>query len=43
MVTGVVGGRDRVDLNMFPNTTDCFFTLWVGAGYRLVANTLRFR
>jgi hypothetical protein len=43
LVRGVVGGRDRVDLNMFPNTADCFFMLWVGDGYRLVANTLRFR
>lgn len=42
LVRGVVGGRNRVDFNMFPPSSGAMPEFWAGDGARLLANALKF-
>ena len=42
VVRGVVQGRNRVDLNLFPVSNDAVISLWVGDGAEILKNALLF-
>jgi hypothetical protein len=42
VVRGVVQGRNRVDLNLFPVSNDAIGGLWVGDGTEILKNALLF-